>query len=59
MRTQRIVKQFEDATRNHEMKGTYHPEEWDEIEEDFKRAKKKLVAHIEELKQALAASMPI
>ena len=38
----RHIKAFENAVRNHEMVGAAHPDDRDEIEERYERAKKTL-----------------
>lgn len=38
----KAIKCFEDAVRQHEMKGAAHPLEWGEIEATYKLAKVKL-----------------
>lgn len=44
----KLVRNFENATRNHEMKGSMHPDDWEEIEQDFIEAKRKLIKYCEE-----------
>lgn len=47
MRTPRQVKRFESAVRFHEMKGTFHPDDWNDIEREFEAAKVALVKWID------------
>lgn len=42
-RTSKVVDNFEAAVRAHEMIGAAHPEDQDEIEREFKRAKATLL----------------
>lgn len=44
--TRYMLQKFEDAVRAHEMKGAAHPDDWDEIEEEYKRRKKQMLALI-------------
>lgn len=53
MRTPRQVRRFEAAVRNHEMKGSLHPDDWEEIEKEFEAAKVALVNWINQLMEKL------
>lgn len=45
------VRKFEDAARNDEMRGSFHPDIRDEVHEEFKQAKARLNRAIRELGQ--------
>lgn len=45
------VTHFEGWTRAHEMKGAAHPDSWDEIEEQFQLAKKRLRRAVREMEK--------
>ena len=47
--TYRLIREFEEATRDHAFKGAQHPDEWDEIEERLERKRAALIAHIKRL----------
>lgn len=53
MRTPKVVTEFENSTRVHEMKGSYRPEDWELIELQFKTDKEKLINYIEKLKNGI------
>lgn len=42
----RALKRFEDAVRNHEMKGTCHPDEHSHIQERYQNAKRHLMTFL-------------
>lgn len=46
IRIQRMIRRFELSVRLDEMKGMYRPEEWDEISEQFKKEKKRLIEKV-------------
>ena len=50
----RRLNAFEASTRTHEMKGTYHPNDWSDIEEDFAKRKKLLIEYYVETLLAFA-----
>lgn len=52
MRSPRVVEQFENAVRMHEMKGAACPGEWEDIEENFRVSKEELLAYIRRLRRA-------
>lgn len=52
----KLINDFEAAVRMHEMKGAMHPDDWEEIELDFKQAKKKLENYIRRLNRKLKES---
>lgn len=54
----KLINDFEEAVRMHEMKGTFHPEDWEKIEEDFKQTKKKLENYIKQLKAKVKWIIP-
>ena len=45
-RNRTLVKNFENATRIHEMRGTHHPDEWYEIDMNFAKAKAALLQRL-------------
>lgn len=44
----KLINDFEAFVRLHEMKGSYHPDERYEIEQQFVSAKRKLLKYLEE-----------
>jgi len=51
MKGEKALRDFESAVRMHEMKGTFHPDDWEEIEQQYKDAKKKMRILLELLNQ--------
>lgn len=46
-----IINRFEEAIRQHEMKGTFDTADWNDIELEYKESKKALVEYIRKLKK--------
>lgn len=53
----RLVRNFENAVRAHEMKGSMHPDDWDQIEQDYKTCKHKLQKYIGDMQEQHAKEM--
>lgn len=43
---QKLLKDFEQAAIDKSWKGSMHPDDWDDVEKNYKDAKKKLVRYI-------------
>lgn len=54
----KLINNFEAAVRMHEMKGAMHPEDWEEIELDYKETKKKLENYIKQLNRKIKWIIP-
>lgn len=48
-KTRRLLKKYEDAVVELAFKGTHHPEEYESIEQEYQRARKALLQHIDEV----------
>lgn len=48
-KTRRLLKKYEDAVVELAFKGTRHPEEYEAIEQEYQRARKALLQHIDEV----------
>lgn len=47
------IRNFEVAVRLHEMRGSYHPDDWDEIDNYYREQKKKLLDYIERIRNEI------